>query len=144
LLNIKELSDMIDIAQDTVYDQNLYYEKDTQTILFETEDFEIDEFEKELGHLLLIHVEPFGREMFLAFFETIANPTVREMFRDRFHGSKKYRKVKDLFPRYHLLEAFYQFKDQYQLEIARSWCKKNGINYIDIDGKEVIVSTRRE
>ncbi|BCR36148.1 hypothetical protein [Mariniplasma anaerobium] len=139
MITIKELSEIIDIAQDTVYDQNLYYDKLHQTLIVQIDDYAMDDYEDNNDDLLLIRVEPFAKDMFLEFFETIANPNVRDMFVEQFHGSKKYRKVKDLLPRYHLLESFYKFKDQYQLGITKMWCVENNIDYIDKDGKEVII-----
>jgi len=133
---------MIDIAQDNVYDQNLYYDKTQQTLVYQFDDDLMDDYDGS-DDFKLISVKPFGRDMFLEFFETIPNPNVRDMFKEHFHGSKKYRKVKDLLPRYHLLEKFYAFKDQYQLKIAKVWCKENNIDYINLDGKEVIANKER-
>lgn len=137
MLKIKELSQVIDMAQTNVFDQDLYYDRQHKTLIFWFMDTDMEEPDQDNEDLLLISVEPFGRDMFREFFETIPNLTIREMLKDRFHGPKKYRKVKDLFPRYHLLDAFYRFKDQYQLAIAKSWCEKNKIAYLDTDGKVV-------
>lgn len=142
MINIKELSELISIAQDNVVDQNLYYDEKQKMLIFQNEDCSIDDY-NENENMILINVKPFGRDMFLEFFETITNTNVRDMFKDFFHGSKKYRKVKNLFPRYHLLEAFYAFQDRYQLEIAKQWCIENKVNYIDLDGKEIIVDRER-
>jgi len=142
LIKIKELSEMIDIAQDNVYDQNVYYDKIQQTLVYQFDDELMDDYDGS-DDFMLISVEPFGRDMFLDFFETLPNPDVRDMFKERFHGSKKYRKVKDMLPRYHLLEEFYAFRDQYQLKIAKAWCNENNIDYIDLDGKEVKANRER-
>jgi hypothetical protein len=143
MLRIKELSDMIDIAQDTVIGEDLYYDKVNHRIMITNEDFDMDDSIAFDDDFISIQVMPFGRDMFLAFFDTITNSNVRDMFRDRFHGARKYRKVKDLLPRYHLLDAFYKFKDQYQLKIAKRWCMDHHIDYIDIDGKIIKVDSNR-
>lgn len=86
-----------------------------------------------LGKLIQI-----GRDLFLDFFMTVKHPNVRQMLFNRFHGSGKYRKVKNLFPKYHLQAKFYKFKEEYHLEIAQEWCKLHEVNYIDIDGEKVV------
>jgi len=137
IIKIKELSDVIDIAQWTNFDQNLYYDKASHKIIIDSVEFydEVNLMDDANDEYISIVVEPFSRDMFLSFFLTIKNDTVKQMFFDKFHGSKKYRKVKDLFPRYHLLEAFYHYKDDYMLKIAEKWCNENNISYLDFDEK---------
>ena len=139
MLKIKELSGVIDMAQDNKYDEYVYYNPMNQSIELEFSYDVIDEEDNSEGKegMITVIVSPFGKDMFYAFFETIEHPTVRNMFFDKFHGSKKYRKVKDLFSRYHLLERFYKFKDEYELYIAKQWCEKYKIAYIDESGNMV-------
>lgn len=143
MLKIKELSDVIDDASTMNYLWEVYYNKITHKIHIENTDDnffdEEDEFREIDPNLISVVVDPFGREMFHAFFMTVEHPNVRQMLFDRFHGSKKYHKVKNLFPRYHLLERFYKFKDEYHLMIAKKWCETNKVSYIDENGKEVIL-----
>ncbi len=137
IIKIKELSDVIDIAQWTNLEQNLYYDKDSHKIIIDSVEFydDVNLMDDANDEYISIVVEPFSRDMFLSFFLTIKNDTVKQMFFDKFHGSKKYRKVKDLFPRYHLLESFYHYKDDYMLKIAEKWCNENNISYLDFDEK---------
>jgi hypothetical protein len=139
MLKIKELSGVVDMAQDNKFDEYIYYNPVNQSIELElTYDVIEEEYiEEDKEELIPVVVSPFGRDMFLTFFETIEHPTVRNMFFDKFHGAKKYRKVKDLFPRYHLLERFYKFKDEYELNIAKKWCEAYKIPYIDESGNTV-------
>lgn len=144
MLKIRELSDVIDMASSINYDEHVWYNTVTHVIHIEYEDA-LDLTEEELEfreiapNLVEVEVEPFGRDLFHEFFMTVEHPTVRQMLFDRFHGSGKYRKVKNLFPRYHLLDKFYKFKDEYHLMIAKKWCESNKVNYIDENGKEVIL-----
>lgn len=143
MLNIKELSDVIDDASTMNYLWEVYYNKKTHKIFIENTDDnfydEEDEFREIDPDLMFVVVEPFGREMFHAFFMTVEHPNVRKMLFDRFHGSNKYHKVKNLFSRYKLLEKFYKFKDEYHLMIAKKWCEANKVSYIDENGNEVIL-----
>ena len=125
MLKIRELSDVIDDASSINYDYEVYYDKVTYKIHIEyvaeislDEEYEFREIDPNLKN---ISVEPFGRDLFLDFIMTVEHPIVRQMLFDQFHGSGKYRKVKNLFPRYHLQEKFYKFKDEYHLKIAQEW-----------------------
>lgn len=140
LLKIRELSDVIDMAQSNKFDEYVFYNPLTQEIeLVFTYDMLDEDFALEgKEDLIEVVVEPYSRDMFHAFFETIEHPRVRAMFFEKFHGAKKYRKVKDLFPRYHLLERFYVFKDHFQKRIAKEWCEEHKVSYIDEDGHEVV------
>jgi hypothetical protein len=140
ILKIKDLSDVIDIAQDNKYDEYVFYNPVTQEIelVFTYDMLDEDLALEEKDGMIEVIVSPYSRDMFHAFFETIEHPTVRAMFFEKFHGAKKYRKVKDLFPRYHLLERFYAFKDHYEKRIAKEWCEEHKVSYIDEDGREVV------
>ncbi|MBI9010161.1 MAG: hypothetical protein JEZ05_09075 [Tenericutes bacterium] len=145
MLKIRELSDVIDMALSIKYDEHVYYNRKTHQIHIEYEDGselldEDYEFREIDPDLLEVEIEPFGRDLFLDFFATVEHQKVRQMMFDQFHGSGKYRKVKNLFPRYHLQEKFYKFKDEYHLKIAQEWCKLHEVNYIDIDGEKVVFS----
>jgi hypothetical protein len=139
MLKIKELSDVIDMAQDNKYDEYVYYDPIKQSIELEVTYDVIDEedIENRKEGMIQVVVSPFGRDMFLAFFKLIEHPTVKNMFFEKFHGTNKYRKVKDLFPRYHLLERFYKFKDEYELNIAKRWCETHKIPYTDEFGHTI-------
>ncbi len=143
MLKIRELSDVIDMASSINFDEHVYYNKKTHQIHIEYDDGSesLDkgyEFREIYSNLLEVEVEPFGRHLFLYFFMTVEHPNVRQMLFDRFHGSGKYRKVKNLFPRYHLTDQFYKFKDDYHLKIAKEWCELHNVNYIDELDHEII------
>lgn|GEM_PF-2650545 len=143
LLKIKDLSNVIAMAQENNFDEHVFYNPINHSIELAFTYDRMDEdlvFEEKDG-LIEVVVRPFGRDMFHAFFETIEHPKVRAMFFERFHGTGKYRRVKDLFPRYHLLEEFYEFKNQYEQRIAKQWCENHNISYIDENGKNVSVSS---
>ena len=144
MLKIRELSDVIDMASSINYDEHVWYNTVTHTIHIEYDDAmdlseEDYEFREIAPNLVEVEVEQFGRDLFHKFFMTVEHPTVRQMLFDRFHGSGKYQKVKNLFPRYHLQEKFYKFKDEYHLKIAKKWCKKHDVSYLDENGKEVLL-----
>lgn len=143
MLKIRELSDVIDMAVSIKYDEHVYYNRKTHQIHIEYEDGselldEDYEFREIDPNLLEVEIEPFGRDLFLDFFATLEHPKVRQMMFDLFHGSGKYRKVKGLFPRYHLLEKFNHFKDEYHLKKAKEWCEIHKINYIDELDNEIL------
>ena len=144
MLKIRELSDVIDMASSIKYDEHVWYNKTTNEVHIEHDDAmdlmeENSEFREIAPNLIEIDVEPFGRDLFFDFFGTFENLNVREIFFDRFHGRDRYRKVKNLLPRYHLLERFYKFRDEYHLKIAKKWCERNKVSFIDENGKEVLL-----
>jgi len=95
------------------------------------DEIDSDQIDNSKEDLIPVVVNPYGRDMFRSFLDTIEHVTVRNMFYEKFHGVKRYRKVKDLFPRYHLRERFYKFKDEFELNIAKKWCEANKVSYVD-------------
>lgn len=57
------------------------------------------------------------------------SPQKSEVFLNAIHGRGAFRRFRDLLERYGILEQWYNFEQQSLKEIAREWCRKNGLLY---------------
>jgi len=115
---------------------HLFYNKETGEFDFYNEymDMEDDDFEKYDGNDWI--AAPSQRDLneysiMEDFIDTVSDPRKNELLSVSIEGRGAFRRFKDTLYRVDLVDEWYSYKHDAFVELAREWCERNGIDYIE-------------
>jgi hypothetical protein len=73
-------------------------------------------------------------DIMVDFAETVTEPRTNELLCVALEGRGAFRRFKDTLHRVGLVDEWYDFKHKAYVEIAREWCERNNIPYVNNSG----------
>jgi len=120
-------------------DTHLFYnvrtgEFDFYNDFMDLEDDDAEKFEYD-DWVSAPHQQDIGEyDIMVDFAETVSDPRKNELLSVSLEGRGAFRRFKDTLHRVGLIDEWYTFKHEAYIEIAREWCEKKGIEYVDKTG----------
>ena len=115
---------------------HLFYNKETGKFEFYNEymDLEDDDFEKYDDNEWI--AAPSQRDLdeysiMEDFIDTVSDPRKNELLSVSIEGRGAFRRFKDTLYRVELVDEWYSYKHDAFVEVAREWCERNGIDYLE-------------
>ncbi len=124
MVDISVISDAIQEAASS--DEELLYHPVTQEINYSSEIEEEDENE---WIALPSRYEINSYHAMELFIETIDKPSVQEWLSNSIHGKGAFRMFRATCERFGILQEWYDFQEQYYIDLAKQWCAENNIEY---------------
>ena len=138
-LDLNEVAGEFEMISD---EHQLFYNKETGEFNFYIDPIysgledDFDKFEEDCWIAAPSQHDIGEYDMMVDFADTVTDPRANEFLGVALEGKGAFRRFKDTLHRVGLIEDWYAFKRNAYIDLAREWCEKNGLEYLDTRGNQ--------